>query len=150
MMKWTHSPRFFGALALFVGMGVASVQLNAQQSTPQAPDQTSPSQQAPSQQTPDQQTPTQQTPNDPNAQPSQPSQPSQAPGQAASDTQSQSSASGQVFAGTIVKTGDKYVLQSSTGTAYDVDRQDLLAKYEGKQVRINGTLDPDGKTIHVK
>lgn len=148
MMKWTHSPRFLGALALFVGMGLATVQLNAQQDTPQAPDQSSPSQQAPSQQTPDQQTPTQQTPSDPNAQ--QPSQPSQPAAQSTPDAASQSSASGQVFAGTIVKTGDKYVLQSSTGTAYDVDRQDLLAKYEGKQVRINGTLDPDGKTIHVK
>jgi hypothetical protein len=143
MMKWTHSPRFLGALALFVGLGLASVQLNAQQDTSQAPDQASPSQQAPNQQTP-----TQQAPNDPNAQ--QPSQPSQPPAQSAPDAQSQSSASGQVFAGTIVKTGDKYVLQSSTGTAYEVDRQDLLAKYEGKQVRINGTLDPDGKTIHVK
>ncbi len=148
MMKWTQSPRFLGALALFVGMGLAGVQLNAQQDTPQAPDQASPSQQAPSQQTPDQQTPAQQTPSDPNAQ--QPSQPSQPPAQSTPDAASQSSASGQVFAGTIVKTGDKYVLQSSTGTAYDVDRQDLLAKYEGKQVRINGTLDPDGKTIHVK
>jgi len=49
-----------------------------------------------------------------------------------------------------VKTGDKFVLQDASGTSYDVDRQDLLKKYEGKQVRVNGTLDADGKTIHVK
>jgi len=55
-----------------------------------------------------------------------------------------------MFSGTIVKAGDKLVLQDAGGTAYDIDRQDLAKKYEGKQVRINGTLDPDGKTIHVK
>jgi len=26
----------------------------------------------------------------------------------------------------------------------------LVKAHEGKKVRINGTLDPDGKTIHVK
>jgi uncharacterized protein YdeI (BOF family) len=72
-------------------------------------------------------------------------------GQQAPDSQADSQqAQGQIFAGTIKKTGDKYVLQDASGTAYDVDRQDLVKKYEGQRVRINGTLDPDGKTIHVK
>ena len=140
MMKCIHSPRFLGTMALLIGMSLSGASLTAQQGTPQAPDQAAPSQQAP-----DQQTPTQQTPSDPNAQ-----QPSQPPAQSTPDAQSQTSPGGQVFAGTIVKTGDKYVLQTSAGAAFDVDRQDLLAKYEGKQVRINGTLDADGKTIHVK
>jgi uncharacterized protein YdeI (BOF family) len=56
----------------------------------------------------------------------------------------------QTFAGTITKAGDKYVLQDTSGTTYDIDRQDLVKSHEGKKVRINGTLDPDGKTIHVK
>ena len=56
----------------------------------------------------------------------------------------------QTFAGTIMKSGDKYVLQDTNGTTYDVDRQDLVKPHDGKKVRINGTLDPDGKTIHVK
>jgi uncharacterized protein YdeI (BOF family) len=56
----------------------------------------------------------------------------------------------QTFAGTIAKAGDKYVLQEASGNTYDVDRQDLAKKHEGQKVRINGTLDPDGKTIHVK
>jgi uncharacterized protein YdeI (BOF family) len=79
--------------------------------------------------------------------------PAQAPNQSqqAPDSQADSQqAQGQIFAGTIKKTGDKYVLQDASGTAYDVDRQDLVKKYEGQRVRINGTLDPDGKTIHVK
>ncbi|HMH05856.1 MAG TPA: DUF5818 domain-containing protein [Terriglobales bacterium] len=72
-------------------------------------------------------------------------------GQPAPDSQAQSQQpQGQTFAGTIVKAGDKYVLQDASGTSYDIDRQDLAKKYEGQKVRINGTLDPDGKTIHVK
>ena len=56
----------------------------------------------------------------------------------------------QTFSGTIMKSGDKYVLQDASGTNYDIDRQDLVKSHEGKKVRINGILDPDGKTIHVK
>jgi hypothetical protein len=71
--------------------------------------------------------------------------------QTAPDSQSPSQQTQvQTFAGTIMKSGDKYVLQDSNGTSYDVDRQDLVKSHEGKKVRINGTLDPDGKTIHVR
>ncbi len=66
------------------------------------------------------------------------------------DSQSPSQTQTQTFSGTITKAGDKYVLQDASGTAYDIDRQDLVKSHEGKKVRINGTLDPDGKTIHVK
>ena len=30
------------------------------------------------------------------------------------------------------------------------DHQEALKQYEGKKVRIKGSLDPDGKTIHIK
>lgn len=71
--------------------------------------------------------------------------------QPAPDAQGQSQqAQVQTFAGTIMKSGDKYVLQDTSGANYDIDRQDLVKSHEGKKVRINGTLDPDGKTIHVK
>jgi uncharacterized protein YdeI (BOF family) len=96
--------------------------------------------------------PDQQSPSQAGGQQSQP--PAQAPdqsGQQAPDSQAQSQQpQGQIFAGTVVKSGNKYVLQDAGGTAYDVDRQDLMKKYEGQKVRVNGTLDPDGKTIHVK
>jgi hypothetical protein len=120
--------RFLFTLALVLSLGLSGYLLSAQQSD---------------------QSPSQSQPSDPSAQqPQQPSQQQQAPD---SQAQSQSpSSSGQVFTGTVVKAGDKYVLQSSNGTSYDVDDQAALKKYEGKQVRINGTLDPDGKTIHVK
>jgi hypothetical protein len=83
------------------------------------------------------------------------SDPQQAPPpsqqQPAPDTQGQSQqAQVQTFAGTIMKSGDKYILQDTSGTNYDIDRQDLVKSHEGKKVRISGTLDPDGKTIRVK
>jgi len=104
------------------------------------------------QQTPDQQTspsaPTAQQPNETPQQQQTP--PAQAPSQPAPEAQGQAQQSGgQVFSGTVVKSGDKYVLQVADGTAYDLDHQDLVKKYEGKQVRVKGTLDQDGKTIHI-
>jgi uncharacterized protein YdeI (BOF family) len=85
--------------------------------------------------------------------PQSPNSPSQPPAQQQTAPNSQAQAQQaqvQTFAGTIVKTGDRYVLQDASGTSFDVDRQDLVKPHEGKKVRINGTLDPDGKTIHVK
>jgi hypothetical protein len=89
-----------------------------------------------------------QPPSERQSPPSQP--PSQAGQQAPGAQADPQPTQGQIFAGTIKKTGDKYVLEDASGTSYDVDRQDLVKKYEGQRVRINGTLDPDGKTIHVK
>ena len=37
------------------------------------------------------------------------------------------------------------LLNPATRREYD----DLVKKYEGKQVRVKGTLDQDGKTIHI-
>jgi hemolysin activation/secretion protein len=77
----------------------------------------------------------------------------QPPSQSAPDPQSQAPTDqpgGQVFTGTIVKSGSRYMLQDSdSGKMYDIDRQDLAQNHEGKQVRVPGTLDADGKTIHV-
>jgi len=92
---------------------------------------TAPPQQQPPAQAPDQ---------------SAPAQPSQTAPEAQAQTQE---SGGQVFAGTVVKAGDKYVLQMADGTAYNLDHQDLVKKYEGKQVRVKGSLDQDGKTIHI-
>lgn len=69
----------------------------------------------------------------------------QAPDQTQSDAQGS-----QTFVGTIVKSGDKFILQDTAGKSWDIDHQDLVKKFEGKQVRVTGTLDADGKTIHMK
>jgi flagellar basal body-associated protein FliL len=78
----------------------------------------------------------------PGAQQQQPSQPS-------TDTSSQaSSAQAQPFTGTVVKEGDKYVLQSS-GLSYQLDDQDKAKKFEGQQVKVNGDLDKSTRTIRI-
>ena len=64
------------------------------------------------------------------------------PGAATSDTQT--------FTGTIVKQGSKYVLQDASGKSYDIDHQPEVAKFEGKRVRVRGTLDQTGNKIMVK
>ncbi len=84
-----------------------------------------------------------------NAQQPSPQQPParQTPDQTQPDTQGTQD---QTFVGTIVKSGDKFVLQDTAGKSWDIDHQELVKKFEGKQVRVTGTLDADGKTIHMK
>jgi hypothetical protein len=148
MMKHTRSLLFTSALALFLS---AAIGLNAQSTPPtqppdtqaqqpSAPDttpstpSTSQDQAAPSQTPPSQTTPTQ-TP--------------EKAGQAAPDA-SANGAGTQSFAGTVVKAGDKYVLQDESGTTYDTDHQDEMAKFVGKRVKVHGTLDASGKMIHIQ
>src|SRR5690242_12535028 len=95
-------------------------------------------------------------PQDPTLQPRQ--QPGQTPDQSvpqAPDAQSQAQPEAQpgtqTFTGVIVKAGDKYVLQDTdAGSTYDVDHQDQVKQFEGKKVRIHGTLDPGSKMIHIQ
>jgi streptogramin lyase len=53
------------------------------------------------------------------------------------------------FAGTIVKLDGQYVLQAGS-TAYLLDNQGEAAKFEGKQVKVTGMLDPNTNTIRVQ
>lgn len=134
MTKATQSLWIMGSLAL----ALSAAPLYAQQTGTQSPDSS--------------QTQTQQQPQQPDTQapPSQ-QQPDQAqPPAGQSGNDAQASADGQTFSGTIAKSGEKYVLQDASGKTYDVDHQEALKQYEGKKVRIKGTLDADGKTIHIK
>jgi uncharacterized protein YdeI (BOF family) len=110
-------------LASALALGFLTAQVFAQSNTQQQPSQQQPSQQNPGNQ-----------------------------GQQSPDAQGGTGQSNaQVFTGVITKVGDKYMLQdSANSTSYDIDQQELAKKYEGQKVRIKGTLDPDGKTIHVK
>jgi hypothetical protein len=146
-----------GALAMILSVGVS---LSAQTSSPSTSND--PAAATPQTQTSDpaaapQTQPTQ--PNDPTAQqpattpqaePSQttPPAPTTPDAQATAPT---STSDSQSFSGTIVKSGDKYVLQDAdTGKTYDIDHQDQVKQYEGKKVRVHGTLDASGKMIHVQ
>ncbi len=69
---------------------------------------------------------------------------------AGSDTGAATAADGQSFSGTVVKSGDKYMLKDDSGKTYDIDHQSDVAKFEGKRVRVKGTLDAAGTKILVK
>jgi hypothetical protein len=121
--------------------------LNAQNAPPTSADRqaqqpsSSPDTQAPSSQSPDTTTPppSGQTPESGAQQP---------PSGSASD--SGTAAGTQTFSGTVVKQGDKYVLKDDSGKTYDIDHQDEVKKFEGKHVRVQGTLDPSTNKIMVK
>ena len=105
----------------------------------QQPPSSSSSTQTPSTQTPDQT----QTPNPPdNTAPSAAAPSAGASAGAASETQS--------FSGTVVKSGDKYMLKDDSGKMYDIDHQSDVAKFDGKRVRVQGKLDDSGTKIMVK
>ncbi|PYX52429.1 MAG: hypothetical protein DMG79_00735 [Acidobacteria bacterium] len=115
----------------------------ASQQTPsaQTPDQSptpnsqSPNSQTPNTQSPDTRTPNSQTPD------------SRSSGSSASTPNATDS---QTFSGTVMKSGDKYVLKTDTGKTYDIDHQDDVKKFDGKRVRVQGTLDESGTKIQVK
>lgn len=56
----------------------------------------------------------------------------------------------QSISGTIVKVGGKYVLETPDNLAYQLDDQEKASQYEGKHVKISGTLDRITGILHVK
>jgi len=154
-VKKIQTLSFLATLAIVLGMISWGSTLSAQ-TAPAAPqDQQTPSAQQPSPDTPPAQQPSTQTapssPDQPPAQqPAAPATPAQSsPTSSASDAATAGSDS-QVFAGTVEKSGDKYVLKDDSGKTYDIDHQDDVKKFEGKRVRVQGKLDETGKKILVK
>src|SRR5579863_5762188 len=146
---------FLATLAVAVGMVSWGSALHGQ-STPSTPATPQQQQQQPAP-SPSTKQPPQQTPPptpDTTQQPPAPQAPPQTPDQAQSPNSKTATAPGttdsQVFTGTVVKQADKYVLQDDAGHTYDIDHQDDVKKFEGKRVRVQGTLDPTGKKILVK
>jgi hypothetical protein len=109
------------------------------------PPQSTPETQAPSSQSPSQ-TPDATTPPPSSQTPESGAQ--QPPSGSAAD--SGAAAGTQTFSGTVVKQGDKYVLKDDSGKTYDIDHQDEVKKFEGKRVRVQGTLDASTNKIMVK
>jgi hypothetical protein len=131
---------YMGALAALLSAGVLNAQTSSQTQTPDAQAQQSTQPPTADQPAPP---PTQTTPSQAPDQASQPAQDSRM--QSAQPTGTQS------FSGTIVKAGDKYKLQDeASGKSYDIDHQDEVQKFEGKRVRVKGTLDASGTMIHLQ
>ncbi len=74
----------------------------------------------------------------------------QPPDKTAPSASTPSATDTQSFSGTVVKSGDKYMLKDDAGKTYDIDHQDEVKKYEGKRVKVQGTLDATGTKITVK
>ncbi|HYU45866.1 MAG TPA: DUF5818 domain-containing protein [Terriglobales bacterium] len=73
----------------------------------------------------------------------------QQPGQPVNtDAQQQSSA--QTVTGTIVKEDGRYVLKASDHKTYQIDDQEKAKQFEGKQVKIVGSLDMSTGTIRIQ
>ena len=57
----------------------------------------------------------------------------------------------QSFMGTILKDGENFVLSDSvTKTKYTLDSPKKASPYEGKTVKVTGTLDTAGHLMHVE
>ncbi|MGB0034485.1 MAG: DUF5818 domain-containing protein [Candidatus Acidiferrales bacterium] len=55
------------------------------------------------------------------------------------------------FSGIIARNGDRFVLRDDANKAwYDLDDQKTAGKFDGKKVRVTGTLDAANNTIRVK
>jgi hypothetical protein len=54
------------------------------------------------------------------------------------------------FTGNIVKDGEQFVLQETSGNVYTLDDQERAKSFEGKAVKVTGTLDTEAKLIHVE
>jgi hypothetical protein len=54
------------------------------------------------------------------------------------------------FSGTIIKDGDKFILSDGASRIhYILDDAEKAAKFEGKTVKVTGTVDVASNTIHV-
>jgi hypothetical protein len=88
----------------------------------------------------------------PDTQPAQnptPSQPRQ-PGPSTNNSENpKQSSTAQAFVGTINKQGDNFLLKVSETISYKLDNQQEVQQYEGKRVRVTGTLDSSANLVHV-
>jgi hypothetical protein len=56
-----------------------------------------------------------------------------------------------VFSGTIIKNGDNFVLSDSANKlSYLLDDAEKASQFEGKKVKVTGTVDVASNTIHVE
>lgn len=54
-----------------------------------------------------------------------------------------------MFTGTIVKDRGKYVLRVANGSAYQLDDQQKAGQYDGREVKLVGTIDENQHNVNV-
>jgi hypothetical protein len=62
----------------------------------------------------------------------------------------QSAAASATFTGTILRNGEQFVLRDPEGHIFRLDDPRHAQPYEGKAVKVTGTLDTGAKLIHVE
>jgi hypothetical protein len=118
-MNKTKLPKLLTILALAVGFSIVQPRLNALQDQP-----------AEHQQRPDAASPEAQTQQ--------------------AQTMTNEASEQEMFTGKIAKAGGKYVLRdSATRSVYMLDDQERAKQFEGKEVKVNGSLDRQTRTIRV-
>jgi|SRR5579862_3248753 len=71
--------------------------------------------------------------------------------QATAISQIQAQPEAKTFTGTILKSGEGFVLSdSATKSRYMLDKQDKVRPYEGKKVKVTGTIDVANNVIHIE
>jgi uncharacterized protein YdeI (BOF family) len=56
-----------------------------------------------------------------------------------------------IFSGTIIKNGDKFVLSDAANKlSFVLDDSEKASQFEGKRVKVTGTVDVASNTIHVQ
>ncbi len=55
----------------------------------------------------------------------------------------------QTITGSIVEDAGRYVVKVSSNTSYELDDQERARQYEGRPVKITGTLDANGGSLHI-
>ena len=71
-------------------------------------------------------------------------------GPATHSSQTQERPEAETISGTILKSGDSFVLSDpATKTKYMLDDQDKARRFEGKHVKVTGTMDATQNLIHV-
>jgi hypothetical protein len=66
-------------------------------------------------------------------------------------TQQYPQAEAKTFSGTVVKNGDRFILSDAgTKISYVLDDAQKVSQFEGKKVKVRGTVDTADNTIHVE
>jgi len=68
-----------------------------------------------------------------------------------SSMRQQSKQEAKTFSGTIIKNGDNFILSDAANKlSYVLEDAEKARQYEGKRVKVTGTLDVASNTIHVE
>lgn len=66
-------------------------------------------------------------------------------------SQTQAQPEAKTFTGTVLKSGESFVLSDSpTKSRYMLDDQDKARPFEGKQVKVTGKIDVGSNLIHIE